>query len=56
MKAQYLNVNHNSLQDIYANAQEYLYVVFQNKGNLLLSKSPVQIETIQEDSGRLIIE
>ncbi len=56
MKAQYLNVNHNSLQDIYADAEEYLFVILQNKGNLLLSKFPVQIETIQEDSGRLIIE
>ena len=56
MKAQYLNVNHNSLQDIYANAQEYLYVVFQNKGNLILINTPNQIEKQQEDSGRLIIE
>ena len=56
MKAQYLNVNHNSLQDIYATAREYLYVVFQNKGNLVLPNSPTQLEISHEDAGQLIIE
>ena len=56
MIAKYLNVNHNSLQDIKAFAVQYLYVSFQNKGNLLLSNSPAEIEIIQEDSGQLIIE
>jgi hypothetical protein len=56
MKSQYLNVNHNSLQDIYATASQYLFVVFQNKGNLVLPNSPHQIEIHHEDSGQLIIE
>jgi hypothetical protein len=56
MKAQYLNVNQNSLQDIYGAAIQYLYVVFQNKGNLVLPSSPTQIEIRKEDSGQLIID
>lgn len=56
MHSQYLNCNHNSLQDIHAQAQQYLYVVFQNKGNLILNQSPIQQEVILEDEGQLIVE
>ena len=56
MQSRYLNCSHNSLQDIYAQAHQYLYVVFQNKGNLILNQSPIQMEVIHEDDGQLIIE
>jgi len=55
MSTQYLNCNHNSLQDIWAQAEDYLYVVLQNKGNLIVAKRPNQIEEQREDDGRLII-
>ena len=56
MNTKYLNCNHNSLQDILANSKQYLYVVFQNKGNLIMNQSPIQMEVIHDDDGRLIIE
>jgi len=55
MSTQYLNCNHNSLQDIWAQVENYLYVVLQNKGNLIVAKRPDQIEEKRYDEGRLII-
>lgn len=55
MNTQYLNCNHNSLQDIQAHSKHYLYIVFKNKGNLILNKSPIQLDLIQEGEGQLII-
>jgi hypothetical protein len=55
MITQYLNCNHNSLQDIHAHSKQYLYVVFKNKGNLIMNQSPIQLDLLQEDEGQLII-
>ncbi len=55
MRTQYLNCNHNSLQDIYAQTENYLFVIFQNKGNLILPFLPPQVDKQKNSTGDLII-
>lgn len=55
MRTQYLNCNHNSLQDIYAQTDNYLFVVLQNKGNLILPFLPIQVDKQKNSTGDLII-
>jgi len=56
MKSEYLNCNHSSLQNIYAQVSKYLFVVFENKGNLVLPRAPIQVDVVNNDGGQLIIE